>query len=72
MKQQKSEVARLLREIETTYEAARRGLSSYAVVSRHDFISARMEQIDQYHASLQQLVGEREALELLARTIGAK
>jgi hypothetical protein len=67
-----SEVAQLLREIETTYEAAQRGLSAYATVSRHEFITAQLERIRGYQVSLEQLVGEREALELLATTLGAK
>ena len=67
-----SEVARLLHEIEITYEAAQRGCSGYAAVARHEFICAQMQRIEDYHASLQQLVGEQTALELLVTTLGAK
>ena len=38
-----SEVARLLQQIEMEYEAAKRGLEGYAIVSRHEFITARYD-----------------------------
>ena len=67
-----SEVARLLHEIETTYEAAQRGLSGYVTVARHEFINAQLERIGGYQASLEQLIGKQEALELVVTTLGAK
>jgi hypothetical protein len=38
---QRSEVARLMEEIELSYEAARLALSGYAVTANHAFIAAR-------------------------------
>jgi hypothetical protein len=67
-----SEVAHLLRQIETEYEAMQRGLAGYASVARHDFISASMKRMDVCHVALQQLVGEQEAVRLLAETLEAK
>jgi hypothetical protein len=67
-----SEVAQLLREIETSYEAAQRGLSSYAEVARHAFINAQLERIGHYQDSLEQLVGKQMAMELLSSTLETK
>jgi hypothetical protein len=64
----KSEVAELLRQIETEYEAAHRGVSGYAAVARHAVISAHMERIEQHYTSLVRLVGTQEALALVAAT----
>ena len=43
-----SEVARLLQQIEMEYKAAKRGLEGYAIVSRHEFITARYDQVGIY------------------------
>ncbi len=51
-----SEVARLLQQIDMEYEAAQRGLEGMAITARHDFITARMENIAQHHRSLAQLI----------------
>ena len=62
----KSEVARLLQQIEAEYEAAKRGLSGLSFgAARHDFINARMDQVA---VCLEQLVahlGEEEATRLI-------
>ncbi|MFL5626446.1 MAG: hypothetical protein ACJ788_12715 [Ktedonobacteraceae bacterium] len=60
-----SEVARLLRQIELEYEAAKRGLEEYAVISRHAFISARYEKVDGYQKQLMVLLGEEQATEVV-------
>lgn len=65
----KSEVARLLERIELEYEAAQRALTDYACVAPHEFITARMEQMGQCHETLQQLVGEQEAIKLLVQVL---
>jgi hypothetical protein len=58
-KEQGSEVARLLKQITDEYEAAQRGLTGLACgVSRHDFITARMEHLGQLHNQLQAIVGD--------------
>ena len=61
----KSEVARLRQQIADEYEAAQLGLTGPAIVSRHDFIAARMEGIAQCHAALVKEVGEEEAMVLI-------
>jgi len=62
-----SEVARIRQQIADEYEAAQRGLTGPAIVSRHDFIAARMEGIAQCHDDLVKLVGEQEAMELISQ-----
>lgn len=57
--EQRSEVVRLLAQISAEYEAAERGLTGLAMgVSRHEFITARMEHMGQLHNELQTLVGD--------------
>lgn len=57
--EQRSEVARLLSQISAEYEAAQRGLSGFASgSSRHEFITARMENMGQLHTQLQSIVGD--------------
>jgi hypothetical protein len=60
-----SEVARLRQQIAEEYEAAQLGLTGTAIVSRHDFIAARMEGIALCHAALVKEVGEEEAMVLI-------
>jgi hypothetical protein len=65
----KSEVARLLRQIDAEYEAAKRALTDFSITARHDFIEARMENIAICHLELAQLVGTPEqAMALMAET----
>lgn len=62
---QRSEVAKLMEEIELAYQAARLALSGYAIKAKHAFISARQEHIALCHEELRQLVGEQEAMKLM-------
>jgi hypothetical protein len=63
----KSEVARLMRQIELEYEAAQRWMYGFAAgVGKHEFITARMENIGRYHEQMKELVGEPEAVKALA------
>jgi hypothetical protein len=65
-----SEVARLLKEIELTYQAAKNGLTGLtAGTARHDFITAKMGQLDQYRESLAHIVGADQAMEMLVQVI---
>lgn len=65
-----SEVARLLEQINEEYEAAQRGMSGFAYGSaKHDFITARMENVGRLHTELQAIVGE-EAIALVAEIFG--
>jgi hypothetical protein len=64
--EQQSEVARLLAQINSEYEAAQQGLSGLAQgISQHQFITRRMERIGELHTQLHSLVGE-EAMALIA------
>lgn len=54
-----SEIKRLLETIENERLATRRGLTGLASVARHAFITARQTTIDQAHARLIELCGEK-------------
>jgi hypothetical protein len=65
-----SEIARLRERIAREYEAAQRALSGMAVgTAKHQFITARMEQIGACHETLKHLVGESEATRMMAETL---
>lgn len=65
----KSEVAWLMQRIEEEYIAAQRALSGLAVgMTKHQFITARMEHIGRCHQQLHALVGE-EAIVLVAQAM---
>jgi hypothetical protein len=64
--EQRSEVARLLAQINGEYEAARQGLSGLAQgTSQHLFMTKRMEQIAELHSQLWNIVGD-EAMTLVS------
>ena len=65
----KSEVSQLIHQIELEYEAAQRGLQGLAITARHEFITARMENIGTCHESLKELVGEQQASVILTETL---
>ncbi|MDQ2906292.1 MAG: hypothetical protein ABI456_21825 [Ktedonobacteraceae bacterium] len=65
-----SDVAQLRNQIEAEYIAARRGLEGLAAVARHEYISARMENMDRYHRQLVGLVGEERAIQIVAQVFG--
>ena len=66
----KGEVARLMRQIELEYEAAQRGLYGFAAgAAKHEFITARMENMGRCHEKLKTLVGEQEATKALAQAL---
>jgi hypothetical protein len=61
-----SEVVRLLTQISREYEAAQYGLSGLAQgVSRHNFITRRMEHIGDLYTQLSGLIGDQ-AIPLIA------
>ena len=65
-----SEVARLMQQINEANEAAYQALYGLAAgVSKHEFITAKMERIGECHEALKVLVGEHEANMLLAETL---
>ena len=64
---QRSEGARLLSQISVEYEAAQRGLTGLSYgMSKHDFITARMENMGQIHSKLESLVGGDAAIAMIA------
>ncbi len=65
--EQRSEVARLLAQISAEYQSGQNALHGLAYgASRHDFITARMENMGQLHAQLQELVGENVAMAMIS------
>jgi hypothetical protein len=64
---QKSEVARLLREITERQEAAQQGLTGLRFgAAQHAFINTQLQQA---HAHLRQMVGDEQAIALIAQTL---
>lgn len=65
-----SEIARLREQIELACESAQRGLTGYAAVASHEFITARLEhlgqQLAEYEQALVPLVGQQEAVTMVA------
>ena len=69
-RESKSEVARVLEQIELEFQAAQRGLYGLAFgTAKHEFITSKMEQMGKLHEKLQTMVGEKEAVKLLAETL---
>lgn len=67
----RSEVARLLEQISAEYEAAYSGLHGLAYgTSKHDFITARMENMGHLHSQLQEIVGDS-AIALVAEKLNS-
>jgi hypothetical protein len=63
------EVQRLLEQIRLEYEAGMSGLSGLARgMSRHSFITARMERMGELHKELEKLIGYT-AIVLVARAL---
>jgi flagellar biosynthesis chaperone FliJ len=66
---QRSEVARILEQISQEYEAAKNGLTGLASgTARHEFISKRMENMQQLHSQLREIVGD-EATAMVAEQL---
>jgi hypothetical protein len=64
-----SEVARIREQIAAEYDAALRGLEGPAIISRHEFITARMDNMGRSYNELTKLLGEQEAIKMVAETI---
>ena len=62
----KSLVAELRQRIEEEYTAARQAPHTPAMVAKHEFITARMENMQQAHTELQTILGDDEAIKLVA------
>ncbi|MBA2284139.1 MAG: hypothetical protein H0W02_01510 [Ktedonobacteraceae bacterium] len=65
-----SEVVHLRNQIEAEYIAAQRGLEGLAAVARHQYVTARMENMDRCHQQLVRLVGEEQAIQIVAQVFG--
>ncbi len=66
----RSEVAELLAQIQAEYISGIRGFSGFASgTARHDFVTARMERMGQFHKDLCDLVGENDAIALVVHTL---
>ena len=64
-----SEYARIKKQIEEEYAAAKLALEGIAMTAQHAFISARMENIAACHQELTNLVGKEEATKIIAETL---
>lgn len=64
-----SEVAQLLENIRLSYESAYLAMHGPAIVGRHEIITRKMENMQKDHARLQTIVGEQEAIQLVAQTL---
>ena len=70
MEKGQSEVARLLQQIALEYDAARQGLHGLASgTSRHEYITRRMENVQQAHVVLQGIIGPEQAIKLVAEAL---
>jgi len=69
MRDNVSEVARIRQQIAEEYAAARRGLEGPAIISRHEFIATRMDNMGRSYHELSELLGEQEAIKVVAETI---
>ena len=65
-----SEVRRLLQQIDREYQAAQWGLSGLAQgTAQHDFITARLENMENKRQELENLVGTEESTRLLVEHV---
>jgi len=70
MSENKSEVARVLEQIELEFQAAQRGLYGLAFgTAKHEFITNKMERMGKLHEHLKPMVGEEQAVKLLTETL---
>lgn len=69
MEENGSEVARLLESIRLSYESAYLAMHGSAIVSKHEFITKRVENIQEAYTQLQTIVGEQEAAKLVVETL---
>lgn len=66
----RSEIARILQQIEVEYRAAQHGLTGLAESARHAAITARMQNMGQLHRNLRAIVGD-DAIRLIAERLEA-
>lgn len=68
-KDNQSEIRHLLHTIEAEYRAAHCGLQGLASVAQHRVRTRRTEQIGRLHQQLQHIVGEDNAIQLVAQAL---
>ena len=72
-KEQGSNLARLLRQIDEENEAAHRALNEAVMgIAQHKFITVRMENIGRLHEELEKLIGPEEAAKLVVKAMEHK
>lgn len=64
-----SKVAKIRQRLENEYIAAQRALNAPAMVAKHEFITARMESMQQAHIELQAIVGNEETIRIVVATL---
>jgi hypothetical protein len=67
-----SELAKLLQQINEETTAAQRGFAGYAEVSKHEFITARMERLGHLQEELEKLVGSEQAVQIIVKAMERK
>jgi hypothetical protein len=66
----RSEIARLMQQIELEYQAAHNALYGLSAgTTKHEFITAKMERMGELHEELKTLVGAEQAIHLLATAL---
>jgi hypothetical protein len=66
--QNNSEVAQLLENIRLSYESAYLAMHGPAIVGKHEFITKKLENMQQDHEKLRTIVGD-DAIRLVAETL---
>jgi hypothetical protein len=61
-----SEIANLRHQIELECEAMRRGLTGFAMTAKHEIVAHKYDQLGIYQSQLEKLVGEEQALCMIA------
>lgn len=65
----RSEVARLKQRLDAECAAAHLALYGFAPTGKHEYITARLENMGRLHDALADQVGEQEATEMLVRAM---
>ena len=67
--QNRSEVARLKERLDEECAAAHQALYGYAQTGKHEYITARMENVGRVHDELIERIGQQEATEMLVKAM---
>lgn len=69
--EEKSEVARIRKQIELEYQASQRVFTDFTPTARHEFITKRQENIGVCFEELSKLMPPEEAIAMVAETLNA-